>query len=123
MASKIKFLYDTSLQVINTYGLSYFLRIAGYELKKQGFDLFRNPTLDYLSELESKMESQDELYRSYMNKFNLEISKDILQNKKDLLKIKPKFTVVILTNQKNFEYINHTIKTIKEQIYNNYEFF
>ena len=123
MASKIKFLYDTSLQVINTYGLSYFLRIAGYEIKKQGFDLFRNPTLDYLSELESKMESQDELYRRYMNKFNLEISKDILQNKKDLLKIKPKFTVVILTNQKNFEYINHTIKTIKEQIYSNYEFF
>ena len=38
-----------------------------------------------------------------------------------MLKIKPKFTFVIITNQKNIQIINHTIETIKEQIYNNYE--
>ena len=121
MASKLSLLYHTSLEIINTYGLSYFLRIAVYELKKQKFDLFRNPTLDYFSELESRIDSQEELYNRYMENFDLEISRNISQNKEDALKIKPKFTLVVLTNTKNFEYINRTVQTIKEQIYDNYE--
>ena len=121
MASKLNLLYNTSLEIINTYGWSYFLRIAVYELKKQGFDLFRNPTLDYFSDLESRIDSQKELYNRYMENFDLEISRNISQNKEDILKIKPKFTLVVLTNTKNFEYINRTVQTIKEQIYDNYE--
>ena len=121
MASKLSLLYHTSLEIIKTYGLSYFLRIAVYEFKKQGFDLFRNPTLDYFSELESRIDSQEELYNRYMENFDLEISRNISQNKEDILKIKPKFTLVVLTNTKNFEYINRTFQTIKEQIYDNYE--
>ena len=121
MASKLNLLYNTSLEIINTYGWSYFLRIAVYEFKKQGFDLFRNPTLDYFSELESRIDSQEELYNRYMENFDLEISRNISQNKEDILKIKPKFTLVVLTNTKNFEYINRTVQTIKEQIYDNYE--
>ena len=121
MASKLSLLYHTSLEIIKTYGLSYFLRIAVYELKKQKFDLFRNPTLDYFSELESRIDSQEELYNRYMENFDLEISRNISQNKEDTLKIKPKFTLVVLTNTKNFEYINRTVQTIKEQIYDNYE--
>ena len=121
MASKLSLLYHTSLEIINTYGLSYFLRIAVYELKKQKFDLFRNPTLDYFSELESRIDSQEELYNRYIENFDLEISRNISQNKEDTLKIKPKFTLVVLTNTKNFEYINRTVQTIKEQIYDNYE--
>ncbi len=121
MASKLSLLYHTSLEIINTYGLSYFLRIAVYELKNQGFDLFRNPTLDYFSELESRIDSQEELYNRYIENFDLEISRNISQNKENTLKIKPKFTLVVLTNTKNFEYINRTVQTIKEQIYDNYE--
>ena len=121
MASKLSLLYHTSLEIIKTYGLSYFLRIAVYEFKKQGFDLFRNPTLDYFFELESRIDSQEELYNRYIENFDLEISRNISQNKEDTLKIKPKFTLVVLTNTKNFEYINRTVQTIKEQIYDNYE--
>ena len=121
MASKLNLLYNTSLEIINTYGWSYFLRIAVDELKKQGFDLFRNPTLGYFSDLESRIDSQEELYSRYMENFDLEISRNISQNKEDILKIKPKFTLVVLTNTKNFEYINRTVQTIKEQIYDNYE--
>jgi len=83
MASKLSLLYHTSLGIINTYGLSYFLRIAVYELKNQGFDLFRNPTLDYFSELESRIDSQEELYNRYIENFDLEISRNISQNKED----------------------------------------
>ena len=121
MASKLNLLYHASREIINTYGWNYFFRIAVYELKKQGFDLFRNPTLDYFSELESRIESQEELYGRYVENFDLEVSKNISQNKEDTLKIKPKFTLVVLTNTKNFEYINQTFQTIKEQIYDNYE--
>ena len=121
MASKLSLLYHTSTEIINTYGWSYFLRIASYELRKQGFDLFRNPTLDYYSELESKIETQEDLYSRYMENFDLEVSRNISQNKEGLLKIKPKFTVVILVDQKNLEYISRTIESIKEQIYDNYE--
>ena len=121
MASKLNLLYNSSLEVISTFGWSYFLRIASYEIRKQGLDLFRHPTLDYYSVLESEIESQEELYTRYIQNFNLQLSKDILENKKDTLKIKPKFTIVIIIEQKNFEYIKNTIASIKEQIYNNYE--
>ena len=100
MTSKLNLLYNSSLEVISTFGWSYFLRIASYEIRKQGFDLFRHPTLDYYSVLESQIESQEELYKRYIQNFNLQLSKDILENKKDTLKIKPKFTVVIITEQK-----------------------
>ena len=56
-----------------------------------------------------------------MENFDLEVSRNISQNKEGLLKIKPKFTVVILVDQKNLEYISRTIESIKEQIYDNYE--
>ena len=121
MASKLNLLYNSSLEVIRTFGWSYFLRIASYEIRKQGLDLFRHPTLDYYSVLESQIESQEELYKRYIQNFNLQLSKDILENKKDTLKIKPKFTIVIIIEQKNFEYIKNTIASIKEQIYDNYE--
>ena len=121
MVSKLSILYNTSLEIIRTYGLAYFFRIAKMEIGKQKLELFRNPTLDYYSELETKIDSQDELYRIYIKNFELEIIRNISQNKENLLKIKPKFTFVIITNQKNIQIINHTIETIKEQIYNNYE--
>jgi len=123
MVSKISMLYNTSLEIIRTYGLGYFIRIAKMELGRQKLNLFKNPTVDYYTELETKIESQDELYRRFVKNFNSEVTKNISQNKGNTLKIKPKFTIVILANQKNIQFINHTIETIKEQIYNNYETF
>ena len=73
MASKLNLLYNSSLEVIRTFGWSYFLRIASYEIRKQGLDLFRHPTLDYYSVLESQIESQEELYKRYIQNFNLQL--------------------------------------------------
>ena len=104
MASKLSLLYHTSTEIINTYGWSYFLRIASYELRKQGFDLFRNPTLDYYSELESKIETQEDLYNRYMENFDLEVSKrNISPLRKDLQDIISKTRKVITFKDKLLE--------------------
>ena len=54
MVSKTRVLLEKSLEVIRVYGLSYFLRIASNELSKQKFDLFRNPTEDYVFSIRVK---------------------------------------------------------------------
>ena len=121
MASKLKMLICTSLSLIVTYGLRYYLRTAIEEFQRQKLELFKNPNIEYYNLLKEKLETQKQSYFNYVKKFDLEIEKNILENKKELFKIKPKFTIVLTIDKKNSNYLDIVINSIKEQIYSNYE--
>tara|TARA_B110000014_G_scaffold257215_1_gene241449 strand:+ start:721 stop:2517 length:1797 start_codon:yes stop_codon:yes gene_type:complete len=119
MASKLKLLIQSSQNIIELYGMSYFIKIAISEFRKYGFDVFRDTNNS--NELVVSVESDVNLYKLYIKKINSEINNDILKNQEQQFSFKPKFTIVIPINSRNFEYVESTINSIKEQIYNNHE--
>ena len=117
MVSKIKKLTKLSLDIIKTYGLSYYLRIAIDELEKQKLDLLRDQVgNDKLEQI--KAHSDSEKYKIYVEKYNSESTNNILESQ---LNYKPKFTIIIPSNPKNLTYIEPLFASIKKQVYDNYE--
>ena len=117
MVSKIKKLTKLSLDIIKTYGLSYYLRIAIDELEKQKLDLLRDQVgNDKLEQI--KAHSDSEKYKIYVEKYNSESTNNILESQ---LNYKPKFTIIIPSNPKNLTYIEPLFVSIKKQVYDNYE--
>jgi GT2 family glycosyltransferase len=117
MASRIKKLTKLSLDIIKTYGLSYYLRIAIDELEKQKLDLLRDQVgNDKLEQI--KAHSDSEKYKIYVEKYNSESTNNILESQ---LNYKPKFTIIIPSNPKNLTYIEPLFVSIKKQVYDNYE--
>ena len=117
MASKIKKLTKLSLNIIKTYGLSYYLRIAIEELEKQKLSILRQEVGNTKLE-EIKAHSDIEKYRMYVEKYNSESTNNVLESQ---LKYKPKFTIIIPSNPKNLGFIKPIFSSIKKQVYDNYE--
>ena len=117
MASRIKKLTKLSLDIIKTYGLSYYLRIAIDELEKQKLDLLREQVGNNKLE-QIKAHSDSEKYKIYVEKYNSESTNNILESQ---LNYKPKFTIIIPSNPKNLTYIEPLFVSIKKQVYDNYE--
>ena len=117
MASRIKKLTKLSLNIIKTYGLSYYLRIAIEELEKQKLDLLREQVGNNKLE-QIKAHSDSEKYKIYVEKYNSESANNILESN---LNYKPKFTIIIPSNPKNLTYIEPLFVSIKKQVYDNYE--
>jgi GT2 family glycosyltransferase len=117
MASRIKKLTKLSLDIIKTYGLSYYLRIAIDELEKQKLDLLRDQVGNNKLE-QIKAHSDSEKYKIYVEKYNSESTNNILESQ---LNYKPKFTIIIPSDPKNLTYIEPLFVSIKKQVYDNYE--
>ena len=117
MASRIKKLTKLSLDIIKTYGLSYYLRVAIDELEKQKLDLLREQVGNNKLE-QIKAHSDSEKYKIYVEKYNSESTNNILESQ---LNYKPKFTIIIPSNPKNLTYIEPLFVSIKKQVYDNYE--
>ena len=116
MASRIKKLTKLSLDIIKTYGLSYYLHVAIEELENQKLDIFRENIQIKKQDYE---ESESGKYSIFLEKLDLEpTDKDILENQ---LNYKPKFTIIIPFNKENSGYIEPLFTSIKEQAYDNYE--
>ena len=117
MASRIKKLTKLSLDIIKTYGLSYYLRVAIDELEKQKLDLLREQVGNNKLE-QIKAHSDSEKYKIYVEKYNSESTNNILESQ---LNYKPKFTIIIPSDPKNLTYIEPLFASIKKQVYDNYE--
>ena len=117
MASRIKKLTKLSLDIIKTYGLSYYLRVAIDELEKQKLDLLREQVGNNKLE-QIKAHSDSEKYKIYVEKYNSESTNNILESQ---LNYKPKFTIIIPSDPKNLTYIEPLFVSIKKQVYDNYE--
>ena len=119
MANKIKKLTKLSLDIIRTYGLSYYLHVAIEELENQKLDLLRDDGVKSRKLDKDMIESNVQKYNTYIEKLDLDIvDKDVLENQ---LNYKPKFTIIIPSNKKNLKYIEPLFTSIKEQVYDNYE--
>ena len=119
MANKIKKLTKLSLDIIRTYGLSYYLHVAIEELENQKLDLLRDDSVKSRKLEEDLIESDTQKYKVYIEKLDLDITdKNVLENQ---LNYKPKFTIIIPFNKENSGYIEPLFTSIKEQAYDNYE--
>ena len=119
MESKIKKLTKLSLDIIRTYGLSYYLHVAIEELENQKLDLLRGGDAESRQRNKEVTKSNAEKYNEYIQKLDLDIiDKDVLENQ---LNYKPKFTIIIPSNKQNLKYVELLITSIKEQVYDNYE--
>ena len=119
MASKIKKLTKISLDIIKTYGLSYYLHVALEELERQKLDILRSDNTKIQKLENTAKESNAEKYSAYIEKLDLATTdKNILENQLDS---KPKFTIIIRADKTNLGYIEPSFISIKEQIYDNYE--
>ena len=119
MVSRIKKLTKLSLDIIKTYGLSYYLHVAIEELENQKLDLLRSDNVKSKKLERETSESNAQKYRAHIEKLDLiTIDKDVLENQ---LNYKPKFTIIIPSNKENLRYIEPLFTSIKKQVYNNYE--
>ena len=119
MVSRIKKLTKLSLDIIKTYGLSYYLHVAIEELETQKLGLLRSDDVKNEKLEKEANESNTQKYRAYIEKLDLStIDKDVLENQ---LNYKPKFTIIIPSNKENLRYIEPLFTSIKKQVYNNYE--
>ena len=119
MVSRIKKLTKLSLDIIKTYGLSYYLHVAIEELENQKLDLLRSDNVKSKKLERETNESNAQKYRAYIEKLELSTTdKDVLENQ---LNYKPKFTIIIPSNKENLRYIEPLFTSIKKQVYNNYE--
>ena len=119
MASKIKKLTKLSLEIIKTYGLSYYLHVALEELESQKLDILRSDNTKIQKLENMAKESNTEKYNAYIEKLELTTTdKNILENQ---LNYKPKFTIIIRADKTNLGYIKPSFTSIKEQVYDNYE--
>ena len=119
MVSRIKKLTKLSLDIIKTYGLSYYLHVAIEELENQKLDLLRSDNVKSKKLERETSESNAQKYRAHIEKLDLStIDRDVLENQ---LNYKPKFTIIIPSNKENLRYIEPLFTSIKKQVYNNYE--
>ena len=117
--TKLKKLYRLSSQIIHQFGISYFLNVASEEFNKQKFDLFKS---DFKLEIHEE-EKLDNLIRYQIWKQNQEKLNETvtIQNKISGLNLKPKITIIYTINQTILCNLEKSIKSIQNQIYENWE--
>ena len=70
MANKIKKLTKLSLDIIRTYGLSYYLHVAIEELENQKLDLLRG-NIQIKKQQQQMQQSESEKYRAFLEKLSI----------------------------------------------------
>ena len=115
---KIKKIANLSSNIIEEYGIGYFLKVATYEIWKQKLNLLRPDATPKIF-LENEME--EHAVKSYVNFFKknmLVLTEDEIKKTVDELNYKPKFTILIEFDKKN---IKSVLESIQSQFYADYE--
>jgi len=122
---KIKKIANLSSNIIEEYGIGYFLKVATYEIWKQKLNLLRPDSSPKIF-LGKEMEKYAiEAYAEFIKKNKLELTKDEIKKTIDELNNRPKSTILIDTvyfyltaDKKN---IKSLLESIQKQVYTDYE--
>ena len=115
---KIKKIASLSSNIIEEYGIGYFLKVATYEIWNQKLNLLRPDAIPKIS-LEEEMEKH--VVKSYLNflkKNMLVLTEDEIKTTFDEFNYKPKFTILIEPDKEN---IKSVLESIQRQFYTDYE--
>ena len=124
-AEKIKKLTSLSSDIIEEYGMGYFLKVAIHEIGKQKLNLLRPDSPPKIF-LEKDMAAHAiEAYVEFIKKNKLELTKDKIKKVVGELNYRPKFTILIdsvhfylTADRKN---IKSLLESIQKQVYTDYE--
>ncbi|SVB10825.1 uncharacterized protein METZ01_LOCUS163679, partial [marine metagenome] len=115
---KIKKIANLSSNIIEEYGIGYFLKVATYEIWKQKLNLLRPDATPKIF-LENEMEKHAiKSYVNFLKKNMLVLTEDEIKKTVDELNYKPKFTILIEFDKKN---IKSLLESIQSQFYADYE--
>ena len=122
---KIKKIANLASNIIEEYGIGYFLKVATYEIWKQKLNLLRPDATPKIF-LENEMEKYAvESYMNFLKKNMLVLTEDEIKKTVDELNYKPKFTILIesvhffsTADKKN---IKSLLESIQKQVYTDYE--
>ena len=115
---KIKKIANLASNIIEEYGIGYFLKVATYEIWKQKLNLLRPDATPKIF-LENEMEKYAvESYMNFLKKNMLVLTEDEIKKTVDELNYKPKFTILIESDKEN---IKSVLESIQSQFYADYE--
>jgi len=115
---KIKKIANLASNIIEEYGIGYFLKVATYEIWKQKSNLLRPDATPKIF-LENEMEKYAvESYMNFLKKNMLVLTEDEIKKTVDELNYKPKFTILIESDKEN---IKSVLESIQSQFYADYE--
>ena len=124
-ADKMKKLASLSSDIIEQYGMGYFLKVAIHEIGKQKLGLLRPDAVPKIS-LEKEMEAHAvEAYAEFFKRNELGLTKAEIKKTIDELNYRPKFTILIdsvhfylTADKKNMKSL---IESLQNQSYTDYE--
>ena len=100
---KIKKIANLSSNIIEEYGIGYFLKVATYEIWKQKLNLLRPDATPKIF-LENEMEKHAvKSYVNFLKKNMLVLTEDEIKKTVDELNYKPKFTILIEPDKKKYK--------------------
>ena len=122
---KIKKIANLSSNIIEEYGIGYFLKVATYEIWKQKLNLLRPDATPKIF-LEKEMAAYAiEAYTEFCKKNKLELTKDEIKKAVGELNYRPKFTILIESvhffSTADKENIKSLLESIQRQFYTDYE--
>ena len=124
-ADKMKKLASLSSDIIEQYGMGYFLKVAIHEIGKQKLNLLRPDSPPKIF-LEKEMAAYAiEAYTEFCKKNKLELTKDEIKKAVGELNYRPKFTILIESvhffSTTDKENIKSLLESIQNQVYTDYE--
>ena len=115
---KIKKIANLASNIIEEYGIGYFLKVATYEIWKQKLNLLRPDATPKIF-LENEMEKHAvKSYVNFLKENMLVLTEDEIKKTVDELNYKPKFTILIEFDKKNMKSL---LESIQSQFYADYE--
>ena len=115
---KLVYLYKTSVDTIQQFGLGYFLRFGSGQLRKQKLDIFK-PNEDYDEILSKKPIDKKTQYKIWKEQQEKVLS-DFSENGASESNLKNSISIVLFTNN-NSKTLENSIQSIFEQSYTNFQ--
>jgi len=115
---KLIYLYKTSVDTIQQFGLGYFLRFGSGQLRKQKLDIFK-PNEDYDEILSKKSVDKKTQYKIWKEQQE-KILSDFSENGASESNLKNSISIVLFTNN-NSKTLENSIQSIFEQSYTNFQ--
>jgi len=115
---KLVYLYKTSVDTIQQFGLGYFLRFGSGQLKKQKLGIFK-PNEDY-DEILSKKPIDKKIQYKIWKEQQEKIPSDFSENGANKPNLKNSISIVLFTNN-NSKTLENSIQSIFEQSYTNFQ--
>jgi len=115
---KLVYLYKVSVDIIQQFGLGYFLRFGSGQLKKQKLDIFK-PNEDY-DKISPKKTVDKKIQYKIWKEQHEEQSSDFSENDASKPNFKNSISIVLFTNN-NSKTLTRSVQSIFEQSYTNFQ--